>query len=136
MILTSEKLNMKKMTYLLYVIGVIQIILGVFHLFAPEFFLKSTGHTIPQDDIYYPLAMLAARFIAYGIALLYIAKEPLKYILWIKFMVLIQVIDLVAGLFYTLSGVVNIADSAFPIFNATWIIILLVLWMPKKANQT
>jgi hypothetical protein len=79
--------------------------------------------------------MLAARFIAYGIALIYIAKEPLKYILWIKFMILIQLIDLGAGIFYTMNGVVNIADSAFPLFNATWIIVLLFLWMPKQSNK-
>ncbi|WP_428356416.1 hypothetical protein [Methyloprofundus sp.] len=69
---------MKKMTYLLTVIGAIQIILGIFYLFFPEFILKSIGHSIPQANIYYPLAMLAARFIAYGIALIYIAKEPLN----------------------------------------------------------
>ena len=78
--------------------------------------------------------MLAARFIVYGIALIYTAKDPLKYILWIKFMVLIQLIDLGAGMFYTMSGVVNIADSTFPLFNATWIIVLLLLWVPKKSN--
>jgi len=126
---------MKKMMYLLYVVGAIQIILGIFYLFSPAFFLKSIGHTIPEADIFYPLAMLASRFLAYGIALIYIAKEPLKYILWIKFMILIQLIDLGAGVFYTMSGVVNIADSAFPMFNATWMIVLLLLWMPKKSNQ-
>jgi len=125
---------MKKLTYLLYLVGIIQIILGIFHLFAPEFFLSKTGHSIPEADIYYPLAMLAARFLAFGIAFIYIAKEPAKHILWIKFMVLIQVIDLGAGIFYTLTGVVNIADSAFPMFNATWIIILLALWLPKDGK--
>ena len=123
------------MRYLLYVVGVIQIVLGVFYLFFPEFFLKATGHSLPEADMYYPLAMLAARFIAYGIAFIYIANDPLKYILWIKFMVLIQLIDLGAGIFYSLSGIVNIADAAFPMFNATWIIILLLLWMPKKSNE-
>lgn len=126
---------MKKTTYLLYVVGVIQIVLGLFHLFSPEFFLKSTGHTIPEADIYYPLAMLAARFIAYGIALISIAKEAHKHILWIKFMILIQAIDLGAGIFYTMSGIVPLADSAFPMFNATWIILLLYFWMPKDKKD-
>lgn len=126
---------MKKITYLLYIVGVIQIVLGVLYLFTPEFFLKSTGHSIPEADIYYPLAMLASRFIAYGIALIYIAKEPVKHQLWIWFMVLIQAIDLGAGIFYSANGTVNIADSVFPMFNATWIIVLLLLWMPKKVNN-
>ncbi len=125
---------MKKITYLLYVIGAIQIILGIFHLLLPEFFLKNTGHSIPEADIYYPLAMLASRFIAYGIAFIYIARDPLKYVLWIKFMVLIQLIDLGAGVFYTLNGVVPLADSAFPMFNATWMIVLMLLWMPKEVE--
>ncbi len=125
---------MKKLTYLLYVIGAIQIVLGIFHLFAPEFFLLNTGHSLPEPDIYYPLAMLGARFVAYGIALIYIAKEAAKNILWIKFMVVIQLIDLAAGIFYTLNGVLNIADSGFPMFNAAWIIILLLLWMPKQSR--
>jgi len=125
---------MKKMTYLLYVVGTIQIVLGLFHLFAPEFFLKNTGHSIPEPDIYYPIAMLASRFIAYGIAFIYIAKAAAEHVLWIKFMILIQLIDLGAGIFFTLTGIVPLADSAFPMFNATWIIVLLYLWMPKKEH--
>ena len=125
---------MKKTTYLLYLVGAIQIVLGLFHLFAPEFFLKNTGHSIPEPDIYYPLAMLAARFIAYGIALIYIAKKSAENVLWIKFMILIQLIDLGAGIFYTVTGVVSIADSGFPMFNAIWISLLLYLWMPKREN--
>ncbi len=50
-------------------------------------------------------------------------------------MILIQLIDLGAGIFYTMVGVVPLADSAFPMFNATWIIVLLYLWMPKKHNN-
>lgn len=73
---------MKKVTSLLYVIGVIQITLGVCHLSFPEFFLKSKGYTIPQTDIFYPLAMFVAKFIAYGTALIYIASDPIKHSLW------------------------------------------------------
>ncbi len=125
---------MKKTTYLLYVIGTIQITLGLFYLFAPDFFLKSIGHSVPPADLKYPLAMLASRFIAYGIAFFVIAKDPLKHILWLWFMILIQLIDLSGGIYYTLTGIVNIKDSAFPMFNATWISILLLLWMPKKSK--
>ncbi len=125
---------MKKLTYLLYFIGAIQIILGLLYLFAPAFLLQNMGHSVPEPDIFYPLAMLSARFIAYGLAFIYIAKEAAKNVLWIKFMILIQFIDLGAGIFYTMSGIVNIADSGFAMFNATWIIALLYLWMPKQES--
>lgn len=122
---------MKKTTWLLRVVGMIQIVLGLCYLFAPEFFLRSMGHSLPQADIHYPLAMLAARFIAYGAALLYISNNPLEHRLWLYFLVLMQFIDLGAGLFYTATGVVPLALSGFPMFNAVWIIVLSLLWMPK-----
>lgn len=123
---------MKKLNYLLKFIGTIQIILGMAYLFAPALFLQSMGHSIPQPDIYYPLGMLAARFIAYGLALFVISSAPAQNILWINFMILIQVIDLGVGIFYTSIGVLHLSLSAFPMFNAVWIILLLVMWRPSK----
>jgi len=123
---------MKKITWLLRIVGGIQIILGVFYLFSPDYLLSSMGHSLPQADIRYPLAMLASRFIAYGIAFIYISGNPLQHRLWLYFMVLIQAIDLGAGIFYTSTGVVDIALSGFPMFNALWIGVLLLLWAPKE----
>lgn len=125
---------MKKLTWLLRVIGSIQIMLGLFYLIAPGFFLSSMGHSTPESDIHYPLAMLAARFIAYGIAFIYISSAPAKHKLWIQFMILIQIIDLFAGIFYTAIGIVPLSLSGFPMFNAAWIIVLLFLWQPKELN--
>ena len=123
---------MKKVTWLLRLVGMIQIILGVFYLFTPGYILQSMGHSLPNSDIFYPLGMLASRFIAYGIALLYISADPLQHRLWLVFMVLIQLIDLAVGVFYTMTGVIPLALSGFPMFNAVWIIVLFVLWMPKS----
>jgi hypothetical protein len=106
----------------------IQIVLGLLYLFAPAFILASMGHTVPQPDIFYPLGMLASRFIAYGLAFLYISSKPMKYKLWIYVMILIQAIDLGAGIYYTLTGVVTLELSGFAMFNATWIMILLYLF--------
>jgi len=126
---------MKRMIWLLRIVGVIQIVLGVLYLFVPGFFLHLMGYSAPEADIYYPLAMLAARFMAFGIALIYIANTPVQNKLWINILVLIQMIDLAAGIFYTAIGVVPLSLSGFPMFNATWIIVLMLLWMPKEAKK-
>jgi hypothetical protein len=123
---------MKKLTILLRVVGVIQIVLGLMYLFAPAFLLSSMGHTVPESDIFYPLGMLAARFIAYGIAFIYISSEPMQHKLWIQFMILIQAIDLAAGIFYTATGAVTLELSGFAMFNATWIMILLYLFSKEE----
>jgi hypothetical protein len=125
---------MKKLSWLLRVVGAIQIVLGILYLFTPVWLLSSMGHSIPPPDLDYPLAMLAARFIAYGGAFLLIASKPEEYRLWIQMMVLIQCIDLGAGVFYTSTGVVSLSLSGFPMFNAAWIIILLLLWNPKRVE--
>ena len=123
-----------KLKVLLRIIGVVQLILGAFYLFLPLQFLSMQGLSIPGVDNAYPLGMLAARFLAYGIGMLVIANAPEKNLFWINNMILIQAVDLVVGIFYTATGTVAIAHSGFPMFNATLFIILLSLWRPKAAQ--
>lgn len=122
---------MRNLRILLRVVGAIQIVLGLLYLFAPAFLLEAIGHSIPADDLFYPLAMLGARFLVYGVVFIYIAGDPAKHALWITAMVFIQLIDLAAGVFYTATGVVALSDSAFAMFNATWIAGLLYVWRPR-----
>ena len=112
-----------KLKVLLRVIGVGQLVLGLMYLFIPMNFLGMMGHSIPEPDIAYPLGMLAARFLAYGVGMLFIANEPEKQLFWINNMILIQVLDLAVGIFYTATGIVGLSHSGFPMFNATLFII-------------
>ena len=125
---------MEKLTWLLRIIGSLQLLLGILYLFVPEWLLTTIGHSRPPVDLDYPLAMLAARFIAYGGAFWVIAQRPAQNRLWINNMVLIQCIDLAAGLFYTITGAVNLSLSGFPMFNALWILVLLLFWRPRSSE--
>lgn len=116
---------------LLHLVGGIQIVLGLFYLFAPDFFLQQMGHSAVARDLHYPLAMLAARFIVYGFGFIFAARAPERHRLWLMNMVFIQLIDLAAGLFYTANGTVSLTLSGFPMFNALWIAGLLWLWHPR-----
>ena len=122
---------MKRLKTLLRLIGMVQIVLGLLYLFAPLNFLALLGHSVPEADIAYPLGMLAARFLAYGVGMFFIARAPEKHGFWINNMILIQEVDLAVGIFYTATGAVGLALSAFPMFNATLFIILLWSWRPR-----
>jgi len=124
---------MKKLQVLLRIIGAIQLVLGALYIFIPLPLLGLLGHAAAPPDIAYPLGMLAGRFLAYGVGMFFIARDPEKHLFWINNMILIQAVDLAVGVFYTATGVIAIQDSAFPMFNATWIIILLTWWRPKTA---
>jgi hypothetical protein len=123
-----------KLKVLLRIIGVVQLILGVLYLFIPMRFLAMMGQSVPQTDIAYPLGMLAARFLAYGLGMLFIAREPEKQLFWINNMILIQALDLAVGVFYTATGILELSHSGFPMFNATLFIVLLTLWRPKAGR--
>jgi hypothetical protein len=123
---------MRKLTVLLVIIGVVQVVLGLLYLFMPLQFLALMGHTVPAADTAYPLGMLAARFLAYGVGMFVIARDPERNGFWIDNMILIQVVDLAVGLFLTANGTITLAHSAFPMFNATMFILLLSLWRPRR----
>ncbi len=114
---------MKLFKGLCYVIGVAQLILGALYLFAPQAFIAWQGLSAIGADIGYPFAMLAGRFIVYGVGMFVIASDPVRNRFWLFGMIAIQAFDLAGGLFYTLSGTVALEHSAFPMFNATWIIL-------------
>lgn len=125
-----------KIKVLLRVIGAVQLVLGLLYLFMPIGFLAIMGHSAPEADIAYPLGMLAARFLAYGVGMFFIAIKPEKQLFWINNMILIQVLDLAVGIFYTAIGTVGLAQSGFPMFNAALFILLLTLWRPKAVTET
>lgn len=123
---------MKKLQYLLILIGIVQFVLGALFLFAPQAIMGMMGYTVPPADSGYMFGMLAARFIAFGLGMFWCARAPEQNLFWINNMILIQIIDLAVGIYYTTTGVVDISSSAFPMFNATLFIILLTLWRPKS----
>lgn len=122
---------MKKLQGLLILIGIVQLVLGALFLLAPQMLMGWMGLTVPAADAGYILGMLAARFIAYGLGMFWSARAPEQNLFWINNMILVQVIDLAAGVYYTAAGVVDISSTAFPMFNAALFIILLWLWRPK-----
>ena len=118
----------------LRVVGSIQIVLGLAYLLVPDALLLKMGHSLPAPDLLYPLGMLSSRFLAYGIGLWIISSAPEKHILWIRLMAFIQVIDLAVGAYYTVTGVVPVSLSAFPMFNAIWIGLLFAFWKPASSS--
>lgn len=119
---------------LLRLIAALQIVLGVLYLAAPHWLLAQMGHSAAAPDLAYPLGMLAARFLAYGAGLWWVARAPQRHVLWIRLMALVQGIDLAVGVVYTAAGVLPLALSAFPMANALWIAGA-CLWLTRGQPQ-
>ena len=121
-------------TWGLRLVGAVQIVLGLLYLVLPDWMLASMGHSAVAADLHYPLGMLAARFLAYGLGLILASREPLRHAMWIRLMAVIQAIDLVVGIVYTLRGVVGVELSGFPMVKAVWIAAL-CLWAAAPATR-
>ena len=121
-------------TVFLRVVGTVQMLLGVAYLVIPGVVLQQMGHSAVAPDLYYPLGMLAARFIAYGLGFWIISRQAKAHALWVTLMGLIQAIDLAVGIFYTAVGVVPWQLSAFPMFNAVWIGATCAVWSLRQGR--
>lgn len=119
-------------TWFLRIVGAVQIILGVAYLLVPGSLLAWMGHSAAAPDLYYPLGMLAARFVAYGLGFLLVSRAPQQHVLWIGLMALIQALDAAVGIYYSAAGVVSWHLSGFPLFNAAWIGGVCAVWAWRR----
>lgn len=119
-------------TIFLRVVGSVQLALGMAYLFFPGALLQQMGHSAAAPDLYYPLGMLAARFVAYGVGFWIISRHAKEHALWVALMGLIQAIDLAVGVVYTATGRVPLQLSAFPMFNAVWIGATCAIWYLRR----
>lgn len=125
---------MTKEKILLWIIGISQLVLGGLTLFMPSTFFVMMGLSAPHADNQYMLGMLGARFIAYGIGMITLARQDSASLFWVRNMMLIQVIDFAVGAFYISTGTIDISVAAFPMFNAAIFTLLLGLWF-RPNNQ-
>ncbi|WP_137152068.1 hypothetical protein [Devosia sp. FKR38] len=127
------------MTYLrivLLLIAVSQLALGLLTLLAPGYFIQAMGLNAVPAYGFYLIGMLAARFLAFGVVLVVLARRQQVDPLWLQAMGGIQLVDLGVGLYYTATGVLPLSVSAFPMFNAVLFSGLLLRAMRRQQLAT
>lgn len=118
---------MRYLRIVLSIIAISQLALGALTLLAPGFFFTAMGLASPPADTFYLVGMLASRFLVFGVVLVVLARRQSVEPLWLQAMIGIQLVDLATGLYYTGTGVLPLAVSAFPMFNATLFTALLLI---------
>ena len=106
------------LTPIAILIGLSQIVLAALYFAVPAGFVAWQGLTPPAADAGYPLAMLAARFLVYGLGMFLVARDPAGNLFWARGMVAIQGLDLAAGAAYLALGVISPATAFLPMVNA------------------
>jgi hypothetical protein len=103
---------------LLWIIAVSQLVLAALTLFLPLTFFGWMGLTVPAADNGYMIGMLGARFLAYGLGMVMLARADSPSRFWLGNMLLIQLVDLALALVYLSSGTVSLSVAGMPMVNA------------------
>lgn len=127
---------MNRLKTLLYIVAVSQLALGALTLLAPGPFFAWMGLSVPPIDNNYMLGMLAARFLAYGTGMIWLARQAEPQRFWILNMVFIQAIDFAVGAYYVATGVIGPEVAAFPMINAAIFGGLLWVWGGRSAGHS
>ncbi len=89
----------------LWVIGGFQLVLGAAFLLSPSGTAELLGLQPPAPaSASWLIAMMAARFLGYGVGMIVAARNPAAHRLWIDTMIGIQTIDWTATMIYLLRG--------------------------------
>ena len=117
---------MKVLNLTLQIIGFIQILLGLVFLLVPRQYAEFMNLPVIPDWGLWLFAMMAARFIGYGIGMFAASRDPIKYQLWIDTMIGIQCIDWIATLVFLSMEKLTLADvTTAAILPPIFIIILM-----------
>ena len=109
---------------LLWIIAASQLVLAALSLFLPLTFFGWIGLTVPAPDNGDMIGMLGARFLAYGIGMVMLARAARPSQFWLANVALIQAVDLALALacvgfgFGVGLGVAPLTVAAFPAMNA------------------
>ena len=122
----------KLLSFTLRFIALVQIVLGLAFLFAPD----ATGHLLglaPAPDwTRWMFGMMAARFLGFGYGMLWAARDPAGNAAWIKAMIVIQAIDWVVTLYYLSAGAVTLVQVSTASFLPVIFIIVLLRNLPQQ----
>ena len=118
----------KVLKVVMIVWAVMNILLGLGMVFAPGQLFSSFG--LAQAPAYMPyfLTNLADGFILTGIMIILAARDPLKHIMWLQFIIAWSLLDAIAAVYLVLRGNVTFSQASFGlivdiIFPATFLIL-------------
>ncbi|MBI3776666.1 MAG: hypothetical protein HY273_14185 [Gammaproteobacteria bacterium] len=122
----------KLLSFTLWFIAVVQIVLGLAFLFAPDATGRLLGLAPAPDWTRWMFGMMAARFLGFGYGMLLAARDPYGSVPWIKAMIGIQTIDWVVTLYYVSAGAVTLTQVSTASFLPVMFIMVLLSNFPQQ----
>ncbi len=126
---------LKALKVTMYVWGVVGILFGLAFILIPEQLGEMMGYQPGPDYVHYMLASLGGVFIAGSVFIIIAARDPLKYINWVKFAILSSLLGLVLGLYSIVMGYVNFTQAGTGVIIDAVFAAALFAFYPYKAAK-
>ncbi len=114
-----------------YLIAGFQFVLGVGFLVAPGGMARLLGLAAAPGWTGWLFAMMAARFLGYGVGMLCAARDPQRHRLWLDSMVVVQALDWVATVGYLVHGDVTLSQVTTAAFLPVLFVVGLLVLRPR-----
>lgn len=124
------------LTATLWFVAVVQFVLGVAFLAAPEQAAYALGLSPAPGWANWLFGMMAARFLGFAVGMGVAARNPAGARSWIIAMIGVQAIDWVVTLKYLALGAVTLAQVSTASFLPVLFVIALTIAMPRPVAAT
>ena len=127
----------KGLKIVLIIFGVVEILLGLMMIVAPEQAADMAGISDVSDYLRYTMASLGVCLIAPSVFLIVAAGDPLRHINWVKFAILWCILGVAAGLYAFFQGFVTFEQAGMQIImDAVFAVAFLALYPYGKAKSS
>ena len=123
------------LAFTLRTIAVVQAMLGLAFLAAPETTSRLFGLPAAPGWTNWLFGMMAARFLGYAYGMWLAAKDPVAARPWITSMIAIQAIDWLVTVKYLAVGAVTLAQVSTASFLPVLFVVALVIGLPREDGK-
>ena len=123
---------MRRLRFMLRLIGVVQLGLGLAFVLVPNRFATFQGlHPSPPGWVDWLFVMMGGRFLGYGVGMFVAARDPYRNRSWIDTMIAVQALDWIATIGYLVAGDVGLRNVTTAAFLPPLFIAALLTWHPR-----
>ena len=120
----------------LVVFGVIEVVLGILLAAFPDQAASMSGVDEVSGYLKYTMASLGICLLIPSVFLILAARDPLRYINWVRFAIVWCIVGAIVGLASVAQGDVEFSDVAMPIIvDAVFAVVFLVLYPYRTAKS-
>lgn len=126
----------KALRVVMIVWAIIMILYGLAFIFVPEQLGAMSGYEKGPAYLAYLLALLGVAFIVPSVFVIIAARDPLRNIMWVKFVTVLQVLSLAADVYSLLRGFIDLSQGGMGLILDAVLAVLLLVFYPWRAKPS